>query len=727
MNSTRALKLLYTPWSLGITLVVLLGVAIVCYVSWRRRGSRPGDGWLELMRWGLVAYATFLLNQPEFTEEFLPTRKPRVAVVCDVSPSMTTQDVIDESGVALARDEASRRLRDPETWEVLGDALDVQVRTFGAGDERSDLFQSITDTVNQTDGLIGLVLVSDGIWNEGLPPVNAATRMRMNEIPMFAVPVGSPTRLPDVDLVSFDVPRIGVAGKTVRIPFSLESSFPRQRMTEVVLSTDQGDEVRTEVALNPMGRTHGAILWKPSRTGEMMVSLDVQKLPDETQFENNHRVAPIEINQERLRVLLVESYPRWEYRYLRNALSRDPGVELSCLLFHPRLEAVGGGNKDYIKAFPGAIEELGKFDVVFLGDVGIGDQQLTEEDCRLIKGIVEHQASGLVFMPGWQGRQASLMETELSELYPVVLDPAQPDGWGSRTPSHFELTNQGQRSLLTKLADTEQDNQSVWESLPGFQWYAAVERAKPGTEVLCVHRDMSNQYGRIPLLVTRTFGAGKILFMGTDGAWRWRKGVEDMYHYRFWSQVVRWMAYQRNMAVGKSMRMYYSPDQPDLDRTITLNANVMQASGEPLQQGEVVARIVAPSGKSELVHLQSTGSEWGAFSGQFTPHEPGEHQVVLACKQVESNLEASIFVQGVAEERPGQPARPEVLQELARVTQGRVLEVSQIDEIVSALRSLPEPPPSVRRVPLWSHPLVGGLFVILLGVFWVGRKVIGLI
>ena len=45
--------------------------------------------------------------------------------------------------------------------------------------------------------------------------------------------------------------------------------------------------------------------------------------------------------------------------------------------------------------------------------------------------------------------------------------------------------------------------------------------------------------------------------MGTDGAWRWRKGVEDKYHYRFWGQVVRWMAYQRNMAKGETMRLYY--------------------------------------------------------------------------------------------------------------------------------------------------------------------------
>ena len=142
-------------------------------------------------------------------------------------------------------------------------------------------------------------------------------------------------------------------------------------------------------------------------------------------------------------MLVVESYPRWEYRYLRNALSRDPGVEVSCLLFHPGLSKAGGGNKDYIKQFPAGLDELSKFDVVFLGDVGVDDGQLTAEQCRLLKGLVEHQASGLVFMPGMQGRQFSLLDTELGDLCPVVLDPAQPGGWGSRTPNHFELTELG--------------------------------------------------------------------------------------------------------------------------------------------------------------------------------------------------------------------------------------------------------------------------------------------
>ena len=122
--------------------------------------------------------------------------------------------------------------------------------------------------------------------------------------------------------------------------------------------------------------------------------------------------------------------------------------------------------------------------------------------------------------------------------------------------------------------------------------------------------------------------------MGTDGAWRWRKGVEDKYHYRFWGQVVRWMAYQRNMAKGETMRLYYVPDQPKMNQTLALHANVMEQSGEPLHGGEVVGADHGPLGQGRA----RSGSPRRATSGASSPagsraEEPGKHQVVLSCKQ----------------------------------------------------------------------------------------------
>jgi hypothetical protein len=316
----------------------------------------------------------------------------------------------------------------------------------------------------------------------------------------------------------------------------------------------------------------------------------------------------------------------------------------------------------------------------------------------------------------------------LEALMPVVLDPAGPDGIGTRNAMKLELTEAGRRSLLTKLADTAEDNVDVWMNLPGFQWHTAVSRAKAGAEVLAVHESATCEQGRMPLLATKTFGAGKVLFMGTDGVWRWRKGVEDKYHYRFWSQVVRWMAYQRNMAKGESMRFYFSPDTPSIGQTLTLRANVMQSSGEPLVQGEVTAKIETPSGKSQSIKLSSGGTEsWGSFEGRYETTEPGTHQVTLMCKQTAETLETSFFVQGVSRERIGQAARPKVLEELARLTGGKALSLKEPDSWMDAIRMAPQPPSTIRRVPLWSHPGLVALMVGLLTAFWIGRKAIGLI
>jgi hypothetical protein len=732
VNATHTLTFLWTPWSAVLSVLLTLVAAGLCFVAWRRSGWRTSMGLLELLRFTLVVLAALLLNQPEFIQEYRPEEKASIAVLWDGSPSMETRDAPSRDPAASARvsrREAIAGLTETAFWSDLHQRLNVAIEPFSATDGTggTDLYEPLAKVSGKHKNLVGVVLVSDGDWNKGLPPVQAATLLRLKGVPVIAVPVGQPTRLPDIELLSLDAPTFGVAGKSVRIPFTLESSLPRDYVANVVLRTSAGDEISKETRIAAMARTHDWIAWKPKAVGDVTLTLEVAPHGDETMTDNNRLTVPISIRQERLRVLVVESYPRWEYRYLRNALSRDPGVQLSCLLFHPGLSKAGGGTKDYIKQFPAGLDELSQFDVVFLGDVGLGDGQLTAEQCTWLKGLVEHQASGIVFMPGWQGRQCSLRDTDLDPLYPVVLDDLKSGGWGSRTPSHFVLTELGRRSLLTKLADTEEDNQEVWEGLPGFQWYAPVVRARAGSEVLAVHEDSENNFGRLPLLVTRTFGAGKVLFMGTDGAWRWRNGVEDKYHYRFWGQVVRWMAYQRNMAKGETMRLYYSPDQPQIERTLTLSANVMDRSGEPLQSGNVTARITAPSGKAETIGFVSAGDQWGAFSARFAAKEPGKHQVVLACKETGATLEASFFVQGRATERVGRPARPEVLEEIARVTRGKVIDSGRLDDVVASLASLPDPPPSVRRVQLWSHPVVAGLLVVLLGVFWIGRKAIGLI
>lgn len=720
-----------TPVAFGVGVAFVVAIGGLAIMAWRRSGYRAIMGWLELLRVVIAIGIAITLLQPEWLETFKPETKPTLAVLHDVSGSMTTKDVIDKAQANAepkSREETVRPLIDAKLWEPLKQRMEVVIEPFSSAQtpaaEGTDIHAALAGVLEKQPNLKAVVLISDGDWNTGAAPSQATTRLRMREVPVFAVPTGAETRLPDVELTSFDVPTFAVAGKPLRIPFTIDSSLPRDEVVMLEMKSSSGEIITKEVTLPAMGRFQDAIAWKPDKPGEVKLTLTIPKTTNERYPENNSQEAPLSIRKEQLRVLVIESFPRWEYRYLRNALERDPGVDVSCLLLHPGLGKVGDG-RGYLKVFP-KDEELTKYDVVFLGDVGLAKNQLKPEQCIALQKLVRDQAGGLVFMPGFHGFQSTLQETPLADLLPVVWDAAQPRGWGSSAPGKFALTEAGTRSLLTKLEDSDEASARVWSNLPGFQWYAPALRAKAGSEVLATHGTESNQFGRVPLIVTKTYGAGKILFMGTDGAWRWRKGVEDKYHYRFWGQVVRWMAYQRNMSSGDKMRLFYSPDRPRTGDVLTLNANVMSVTGEPLREGAVIAQIAAPSGKVSSVRLMPAGEEaWGLFNGVFSPVEPGEHVVQLSCAEAGSSLETKISIQGTSREKRGQPARLDVMREISRFTKGAVLDASDPAAIVAAISAMPEPAVQERRLQIWSHPAWAGLLVVLLGLFWVGRKAAG--
>ncbi|MCA9199564.1 MAG: hypothetical protein KDA87_18600, partial [Planctomycetales bacterium] len=517
-------------------------------------------------------------------------------------------------------------------------------------------------------------------------------------------------------------PTFSVVGKSLQIPFTVRSTIAVDYEVEVALTMDSGQELTKQIVVPAMGQVQDVFFWTPADLGDVQLTLDVPAHPQESIRGNNTKTVKVSIKAESLKVLVVESLPRWEYRYLRNALERDPGVDVSCLLFHPGLSKRGGGS-GYIKEFPATIEELSKYDVVFLGDVGMVEGQLTAAQCEMIRGLVENQASGLIFMPGPKGYQYSLQTSELAELYPVVLDESARRGFGSRVPSNFILTELGQNSLLTKLADTAKENAAVWRSLPGFQWRSPALRHKAGTEVLAVHEE-----SRAPLLVTKTMGTGKILFMGTDGAWRWREGVEDKYHYRFWGQVARWMAYQRHMAEGEMLRFFYSPDRPEPGNVVTMNATVLDPSGVPMNGGTVSADISSPSGQlTKLRFQQAEGADWGLYSARFTPDQIGQYKVTLRCNETSAVLEAEVGVQGKQKENIGKPARHDVMREIAKITRAETIAYDQLETICDRILELPPPEPTVRRKQIWASPYWAGTLLILLTAFWIGRKAKGAI
>ena len=88
----------------------------------------------------------------------------------------------------------------------------------------------------------------------------------------------------------------------------------------------------------------------------------------------------------------------------------------------------------------------------------------------------------------------------------------------------------------------DERNEEVWKHLPLPAWASSAE-SLPGSEVflsVTINAVDNNQSSKshIPVIAGILAGAGKCFYMGFDETWRWRYEVADLYHQRFWNQLL---------------------------------------------------------------------------------------------------------------------------------------------------------------------------------------------
>ncbi|KAF0246192.1 MAG: hypothetical protein FD180_934 [Planctomycetota bacterium] len=249
----------------------------------------------------------------------------------------------------------------------------------------------------------------------------------------------------------------------------------------------------------------------------------------------------------RTRVLYLESMPRWEYRYLHNALVRDESFEVHCFLLaaDPTFAQAHSLNPadpkfgESLSRPPSTIEQFLEYDVVILGD--LGPESCPEGTALLLDSFVSGHGRGLVVLSGDRHMPRSWKGTKIEALLPVepIADP--PD---APEESGYHLTDAGKRSPLLALASDENAILELWEDrdqggdgLKRLQWTVAT-RCKPAGQSLV---ETGPETARLPLFVTAQHGKGRVFFSATDETWRWRyRTGDDPYFLPFWRGVIEW-------------------------------------------------------------------------------------------------------------------------------------------------------------------------------------------
>ncbi len=140
MNVSHSISIHWTSFGVVLTLAALLVTSVLSLMTWKRSGYRRSIGILEILRLVIIAVGGFLLNQPEWVEEYRPDQKSVLAVLWDGSRSMETKDVVVGTGSdrkQISRHEAIAPLIDPGAWKSLGTETEVAIESF-SGEAETD-------------------------------------------------------------------------------------------------------------------------------------------------------------------------------------------------------------------------------------------------------------------------------------------------------------------------------------------------------------------------------------------------------------------------------------------------------------------------------------------------------------------------------------------------------------------------------------------------------------
>lgn len=783
----------------------LAGLAAALTVLIYRAERRAAAGSGRLVPLALLRVTTFLVALfvilPQLRLVFDREGWPEVVILVDTSASMDTADeykdpavrakaeeLVGRTGLAEAHrlrlaqalltrpdgDWLDRLLREKEVKVHLY-AVDATTRPVASAEQPADAaavrdtllgLQPVGEASRLGEGveavlrafrggsLAGIVLLSDGITTAGPDLPQAARAAARAGVPLYLVGIGDVWQPPDLELTDLRAEDSVTVGDRLVFDARLAArgEVPAEPIPVVLYEKVHGQLVergRQTVSPDPTGnRVPVTVAYTPDEPGEKTFVLATAPVPGETDTANNRLERTVLVtDSRRIRVLFIDGYPRYDFRFVKVLLERESersaggkGVSVEVIL----LDASRGWAETDRSAFRGDFptrEQLFAYDVVILGDV---DPKVIPRSASALQNLadfVREKGGGLLFLCGAHGTPAAYADTPLADILPVIPTGAARPAPGDDGPAgdgyRPRLTPAGRQHPLFRFSPDEAESLAIWNRLQPLYWAATGYRRKPNTTVLAVHPNRPGEGGENHPLVIQSFaGAGPVLFLGFDDTWRWRFRNDEEYFDRFWTQAIRVLARTRT----RRPEVLVLP-KADLRRDERMTIQVRfpvelpaPAAGRPVRVTLTRSPLPNPDGTSGPGTAETSTLTLARVPGPGVQYETtlthtpeGEYRLTLVEPEPPPGGSAPSAVARVLPP-PGERDRLQLNQPdlvaAAAISDGQFYTLATADRLFDDLKNLNRVPLDQPCPPieLWNSPWLYSLLMLLLAAEWLLRK-----
>jgi hypothetical protein len=778
LAGSGAETLLEPTWSAPLWLPLLLALlaallAVGLYLSERAALNRRQRLVLAGLRW--LSCVTVLVMLYGWTISRYRTDLPDLVLAIDVSTSMALEDQYPPERRARLR----QRLQslntpdeEPTRFNLLQALLTEErgafvqqlqkryhVRCFQLGNAARALEKNDPETIGslrpeEENSRLGIglrqiaaaqrgrptaaiVLFSDGVTTEGPSLVEVSRELRQKGIPLFLVGLGTEQPQRDLRLADLLVEEAAFVNDLVPFDARVVAAGYEGEATVRLTNADTGETLaETRVNFPPDEPVQPVRLtWRPTEQGNYDVRLEVVAVEGESNQENNLLRRKIRVTDVRLKVLLVQAGPSFEFRFLKalfeRELNRDADATKEERGFHSILQEADqeyvATDQSALRLFPATREELFAYDVLIFGDVN--PEFLSRTALENIVDFVNVRGGGLIFCAGPRFTPWAYRDSPLAALFPFPPDTAfLPDSAAQSAPFRPRITAVGAAAPGLQLADSSAENLLVWqERLNPLLWYFAISELRPGVRVLAEHPTQTGSLGQpLPIIAQQYVGAGRVIFHATDETHRWRFRGGEEYFARYWIQTVRSLAHQK-LEAGQGVELTTDKSEYRRGESVELRVRFLDETLAPPQDDGTEVILERPGLPRRAITLQRSSGR-GIFEATVPSLPDGDYRAWLAAPALPGAPAERRFAIAAS---PSELAKLEAdlagMREAAKNSGGKFYTWEQASRLPADL-------PQGRQVriealppePIWNSPLVAALFVALLGSEWMLRKRWGL-
>jgi uncharacterized membrane protein len=731
-----------------ITAAIALGAVVLTYKKVGAHSSPRDRIVLAAIRIAALVLVVMCLFRPMLLLSAPVPQRNFVGVLIDDSRSMqiadggrtARADVIrnalgssDSSLIAALRERFQvrlfrfgtnlQRIEDPSTLRF--DAVETKV-----GDAISAARQEL-DAVP----LSGLVVLSDGADNASQAVADELLSLRARSVPVFAVGIGSERFQRDIEIERVELPRSVLEGTSfVANVIIRQRGFGGTRLPIVV--EDNGKMIaREEVELPPDGAAAPVRLAVTVRdNGARSLRFYVPIQTNEQVTQNNERTALLQVRHRREKILYVEGEPRYEIRYILDAVDADSNLQVVLLArtaknkwFRRNVDSAG----ELAGGFPTTRAELFRYRAVVLGSIEAS--AFTPDQLRMLADFVSVRGGGMLFLGGRSAfGEGGYAGTPLADILPMFVEGDAVDD--SLTPFHklsVRVTPTGLTHPVTQHAAPPRRGVKG-DSSPIIRVPVTsvnkVARLKPGAITLLEGADGRH---RQPVLLYQRYGRGISVALPIQDSFHWYMDatvdVEDPSLRTLWRQLLRWITSD----TPEQLKVGTSVDRVRPGGSVQIRAELADSNFVRRNDAKLTARVYSPSGVVKELPLEWVVDRDGEYQASFTAEEAGVHTVKVIAggnKPNDRTVEDSTYVAAadLGAEFYGAEMRRPLLQRLAEETGGKFYTPATMKTLPEDIALNKRGVTVMNQMDLWDMPIVLVLFLILVATEWAYRRHRGL-